>query len=63
MDYSVMDIEELCKLLIISKKSAYHLLNSGKIKGFKIGSKWKIPRENFNAFIKHQLYSDDHLSS
>lgn len=63
MDYSVMDIEELCQLLLISKKSAYHLLNSGKIKGFKIGNKWKIPRENFNAFIKHQLYSDEQLPS
>ncbi len=63
MDYSVMDIDELCKLLLISKKSAYRLLNSGKLKGFKIGSKWKIPRENFNSFIKHQLYPDKQLSS
>lgn len=63
MDYSVMDIDELCKLLLISKKSAYRLLNSGKIKGFKIGTKWKIPRENFFSFIKLQLYHNDHLPS
>ena len=54
MNHTVVGIDELCKLLLISKKSAYHLLSSGKLKGFKIGSKWKIPHESITEFIKQQ---------
>ena len=40
MNYSVMDIDELCTLLLISRKSAYRLLNSGKLKGLAVNGKF-----------------------
>ena len=64
MNYTGVGIDEFCKLLIISRKSAYSLLNSGKLKGFKIGSKWKIPHESITEFIKQQtkVAADELLS-
>jgi len=42
---TLITVEELCEELIIGKNTAYKLLTSGKIKGFRIGRIWKIPRE------------------
>lgn len=38
----LLTIEQLCERLFISPTTAYKLLQSGEIKGFKVGT-WKIP--------------------
>lgn len=38
----LLSIEQLCERLFISPTTAYKLLQSGEIKGFKVGT-WKIP--------------------
>ena len=45
---------ELCEFLMIGRNAAYKLLTSGKIKSFKIGRVWKIPRESLTTYIKEQ---------
>ena len=50
----LVTIDELCELLIIGRNAAYKLLTTGKIKSFKIGRVWKIPRESLTAYIKEQ---------
>lgn len=47
----VLTIEQLMGLLCIGRNKAYELLNSGEIKGFKIGRVWKIPRQMLDEFI------------
>jgi excisionase family DNA binding protein len=47
----ILDIEQFCELLNMGKSAGYNLLKSGKIKGFKIGKKWKIPAKSIEDFI------------
>ena len=50
----LITIDELCELLMIGRNAAYKLLTSGKIKSFKIGRVWKIPRDSVQSYIKEQ---------
>ncbi|MCI9080090.1 MAG: helix-turn-helix domain-containing protein [Lachnospiraceae bacterium] len=47
----LISIEELCDILLIGRSKAYELLNSKKIKAFRIGNSWKIPRLAVEEFI------------
>ncbi|MBL1969287.1 DNA-binding protein [Klebsiella pneumoniae] len=49
-----MTVDELCERLMICKNAAYRLLGSQKIKAFRIGKTWKIPRENVDKYILAQ---------
>lgn len=53
---SLITVDELCEFLMIGKNAAYHLLQSGKIKCFRIGRIWKIPRESLDKYIREQFY-------
>ena len=50
----LITIDELCELLMIGRNAAYKLLTSGKIKSFRIGRVWKIPRDSLTDYIKEQ---------
>lgn len=47
----MVTIDELCEMLAIGRNTAYSLLKSGKIKAFKIGRIWKIPREAVSEYV------------
>ena len=46
----LLSIEQLCERLFISSTTAYKLLQSGEIKGFKLGT-WKMPVKSVNEYI------------
>ena len=46
----LLSIEQLCERLFISPTTAYKLLQSGKIKAFKLGT-WKIPETSVAKYI------------
>lgn len=46
--------EEMASLLNIGLNSAYTLLREGKVKAYKIGKVWKIPRFSIDEFILSQ---------
>lgn len=50
----LITVEELCKLLSICRNMAYKLLEENKIKAFRIGKVWKIPRAAVDEFILTQ---------
>lgn len=50
----LITIDELCELLMIGRNAAYKLLTTGKIKSFKIGRVWKIPRDSVQSYILEQ---------
>ena len=47
----VLTLQEMAEELKISYTKAYDLLNEGQIKGFKIGSIWRISRKAINDYI------------
>lgn len=50
----IITINELCEILMIGKNCAYRLLTENKIKAFRIGKIWKIPRESVREYILTQ---------
>ena len=53
-DY-LISIEEACENLHCGKSTVYGLLQSGKLDGFRINRRWKIPRDSIQKFIYEQL--------
>lgn len=47
----LLSIEQLRERLFISPTTAYKLLQSGKIKAFKLGT-WKIPEASVRKYIQ-----------
>ena len=41
----VLTVAELQEILNIGRNTAYALLNSGEIPSFRIGKKWRIPKD------------------
>ncbi|APC39651.1 helix-turn-helix domain-containing protein [Clostridium estertheticum] len=51
-DYNdLLNVEELCEILGIGKNTVYDLLNSGELKSFREGRKWKIPKMAVEKYI------------
>ena len=53
-DNEIMTVEEVCEVLYIGRNTAYDLLNSGQLRGFRIGRVWKIPRDALTRFIEER---------
>lgn len=49
---NILTLPQMCDRLCIGRNTAYNLLNSGKIKGFKLGKSWRIPEESISIFLK-----------
>lgn len=47
----ILTLEDVCEILNIGKNTAYRLLATNELSGFKIGHIWKIPRTNLEAYI------------
>ena len=50
----VVTIEELQEMLGIGRGLAYDLVNSGKIKGVKVGRGWRIGKKAVEQFMMQQ---------
>ncbi len=53
----VLSVEDIADTLAIGRNKAYALVNTGKIRALKIGQHYRIPRDNFIAFIKNGVQS------
>lgn len=51
----IITIDELCEILMIGKNLAYRLLTDKKIKAFRIGKKWKIPKSSVEKYIMENI--------
>ena len=47
----LLTLDDLCEILLIGRNTAYTLLNTNKIKAFKIGRSWRIPRSSIEEYI------------
>lgn len=53
----LITFDELCETLMIGRNTAYNLLRDGRLKAFKIGRVWKIPKKSVSEFIKRKSMS------
>lgn len=50
----ILSVEEVCEALRIGANQAYDLLNSCKLKGYRQGRVWKIPKQALIEYIVEQ---------
>lgn len=50
----ILSIEEACEALRVGYNAMYELLNSGKVKAYKNGRVWRIPRLSIQTYILEQ---------
>ena len=50
-NYEIWTTDEVMDYLLVGRNTLYNLLRKGKIKGFKIGSCWKIPKKAVDNYI------------
>lgn len=50
----ILTVEEVCEALRMGYNAVYEILNNGKLKAFKNGRVWRIPRESLKEFILRQ---------
>lgn len=54
VDSDILTIREVADYLKLAEKTAYRLVASGKIPGFKVGGSWRFRREEIKAWIDDQ---------
>ena len=47
----ILTVEELCDVLNIGANAAYKHLNGNEVAAFKIGNRWKIPKDSVIFYI------------
>lgn len=49
--YTTLSPSDVMDILRVGKNTAYGLLNSGKLKGFRVGRSWRITGEALEEFM------------
>lgn len=49
-----MTIREIAERLQIGKSSAHRLVTSGELQGFRVGTTWRVLRQDFDRYIEQQ---------
>ena len=50
----IMTLKECQQILKVGKNTMLELLHTNQIEGFKIGSRWKIPKESIVEFLRYR---------
>ena len=53
----VLTADEACEALRIGYNALYDLLNSGKLKGFRNGRVWRIPKRSIQEYVLSSIES------
>ena len=54
-DYGdILTVQEIMEILFVGKNTVYELLNSGELKGFRIGKTWRVTKESLENFISER---------
>ena len=49
---TLMTIPEVCDALLIGRATAYQLLESGAVDGFKTGRSWKVKKDSLTEYVR-----------
>ena len=55
----ILSVGDVCEILFIGRNRTYELLNSGTLRGFRVGRTWRIPKKSLEAYILHKCRIDD----
>lgn len=44
-------VKDIAKILHVSRWKVYHLLESGELKGFRIGRQWRVEMKDFSSYV------------
>lgn len=47
----ILTVEEACEALRVGYNAMYELLNSGKLKAYKNGRVWRIPKASIRQYV------------
>lgn len=47
----ILSLEDLCEVLKVSENTAYRLIKEGRVKAFKVGRIYKIPKIAVETYI------------
>ena len=47
----ILTVEEVCEALRVGYNAVYELLNEGKLRAYKNGRVWRIPRDALKEYI------------
>ncbi len=50
----ILTFKECQLLLKVGKNTLLNMLHTNQLEGFKIGTRWKIPKETVVEFIRHR---------
>ena len=59
----LLTVEAMCRKLQVSRNTAYHLLATQKVRGFKVGRSWRIPIGSVEEFIADQINEEEEKSN
>lgn len=48
----ILSVYDVADILYLGKNRVYELLEEGKLKGFRIGRIWKIPKESLEMYVR-----------
>lgn len=51
-DLKIYTLDEVSKILKLTKRTLYTYLKAGDLKAVKIGKYWRVPQENLKDFIE-----------
>lgn len=55
-DYpDILTVEEACEVLRVGYNTIYEYLNSGKLKAYRNGRVWRIPKQSIKDFIMKSI--------
>ena len=49
-EYEILTIDDAMDHLMIGRNTLYKLLQSGELKGFLVGNKWRIPMKSIKEY-------------
>ncbi|MEI3895175.1 MULTISPECIES: helix-turn-helix domain-containing protein [unclassified Bacillus (in: firmicutes)] len=52
----VVNVEDLMEMLNIGRNKAYELLQSGKVRSFKVGKSYRIPKVYIQQYVLSKLH-------
>ena len=50
----VLDVEDVCEIFRVGRNRVYELLQTGQLRGFRLGRTWKIPKIAMEEYLKQK---------
>ena len=54
MSLELLNVQEVMKLLKVSRDTVYRLIADGELRSLKIGRSWRFTRIELEQFVRHQ---------